>query len=188
MSDPIRYWQTLTTTEAAAIAARDPVVVLPLAATEQHGPHLPLSTDHDIGIGLLREAFAQLSGDVSVWVLPAQTIGASREHLRFAGTLSFDPELLTEAIYQQGAALAACGVQRLVLFNSHGGNLPLMDTAALRLRDEHGILVVKASYVTFSRPDDVELPEACRSPRRWARPALRTIRRCHPAPRTDPTI
>ena len=149
----------MTSVEAATLAALDPVVILPLAATEQHGPHLPLSTDLDIGIGLLTEAFRRLPADVPAWVLPPQTIGTSCEHLRFAGTLSLDPELLTEAIKQQGAALAAHGVRRLVLFNSHGGNLRAMDAAALRLREEHGILVVKASYFTFSHPDDIELPE-----------------------------
>lgn len=154
------YWHALTTTEAAALAARDPVVVLPLAAIEQHGPHLPLSTDLDIGLGLLHEAFRQLPNDLPVRVLPPQTIGASREHLRFAGTLSLDPELIGELIHQHGTALASSGVRRLVLFNSHGGNLRAMDAAALRLRDERGILVVKASYFTFSRPDSVALPES----------------------------
>ena len=155
MSDPIRYWQTLTTTEAAALVDLDPVVILPLAAIEQHGPHLPLSTDLDIGLGLLREAFRQLPDDLPVWVLPPQTTGASREHLRFTGTLSLEPELVTELIHQHGTALAASGVRRLVLFNSHGGNLRALDAAALRLRDKHGILVVKASYFAFSCPADV---------------------------------
>ena len=159
MTDPIRYWEALTTPEATALAARDPVVILPLAAIEQHGPHLPLSTDLDIGLGLLREAFRQLPNDLPARVLPPQAIGASREHLRFDGTLSLDTEFLVGLIHQQGTALATCGVRRLVLFNSHGGNVTAMDTAALRLRDERGILVVKASYFTFSRPDDVALPE-----------------------------
>ncbi len=159
-NDPIRYWHSLTTTEAAALAARDPVVILPLAATEQHGPHLPLSTDLDIGLGLLREAFRRLPDDLPAWALPPQAIGNSREHQRFAGTLSLDAELLIEGIHQIGTAVAASGVRRLVIFNSHGGNLGAMDAAALRLRDEQGLLVVKASYATFSRPADVELPEA----------------------------
>jgi len=160
MSDPIRYWQSLTTTEAAALAGRDPVVILPLTAIEQHGPHLPLSTDLDINLGLLQEAFRLLPPDLPTCVLPTQTVGASREHLRFAGTLSLDPELVVELIHQHGTVLATIGVRRLVLFNSHGGNLSAMDTAALRLRDDHGMLVVKASYFTFSRPDDVTFPES----------------------------
>ena len=160
MSDPIRYWQTLTTSEAAALAARDPVVILPLAATEQHGPHLPLSTDLDIGLGLLQEAFRQLPPDLPTRVLPPQAVGASREHLRFAGTLSLDPDLVAELIHQHGTVLATIGIRRLVLFNTHGGNLSAMDTAALRLRDEHDMLVVKASYFTFPRSDDVAFPES----------------------------
>ena len=160
MSDPIRYWQAMTTTEARAFAARDPVVILPLAGIEQHGPHLPLSTDLDIGLGLLREASRQLPDGLPARVLPPQATGASREHLRFAGTLSLDTELVVELIHQHGTALAESGVRRLVIFNSHGGNVAAMDTAALRLRDEHGMLVVKASYFSFSRPDDVALPEA----------------------------
>ena len=158
--DPIRYWHSLTTTEAAELAARDPVVILPLAATEQHGPHLPLSTDLDVGLGLLREAFRRLPDDLPAWALPPQAVGTSREHQRFAGTLSLDAALLVEGIHQIGAAVAASGVRRLVIFNSHGGNLRAMDAAALRLRDEQGILVVKATYGAFSRPADVELPEA----------------------------
>ena len=160
MSDPIRYWQTLTTPEATALARCDPVLILPLAAIEQHGPHLPLSTDLDISRGLLQEAFRQLPSDLPTRVLPPQTVGASREHLRFAGTLSLDPEVVVELIHQHGTTLAAHGVRRLVLFNSHGGNLSAMNTAALRLRDEHSMLVVKASYFAFSRPNDVVFPES----------------------------
>ena len=68
------YWHALTTTEAAALAARDPVVVLPLAAIEQHGPHLPLSTDLDIGLGLLHEAFRQLPNDLPVRVVIVESV------------------------------------------------------------------------------------------------------------------
>lgn len=158
--DPIRYWHALTAREAAELAARDPVAILPLAATEQHGPHLPLSTDLDVCLGVLAEAFRRLAPDLPARVLPPQALGASLEHQRFAGTLSLDPALVTESIHQIGTAVAAAGVRRLLIFNSHGGNLPAVDTAALRLRERHGLLVVKASYFTFSRPDDVELPEA----------------------------
>ncbi len=153
-----RYWQTLTTVEAARLAERDPVVVLPLAALEQHGPHLPLSTDMDIGSGLLACAFGHLPDDFPAWVLPPVAVGASREHARFAGTVSLDPALLGAVVRAHGAALARAGVRRLVLSNSHGGNRAALDAAALRLRDELGLLVVKAHYFLLPRPDDVDLP------------------------------
>ncbi len=158
--DPIRYWQSLTSRDVAAIVSRDPVVILPLAAIEQHGPHLPLSTDLEIGLGLLTAAFRELGDDFPAWMLPPQAIGASQEHLRFAGTLSLRATLLSDLIQQQGAALAACGVRRLVISNSHGGNRHAIDLAALTLRREHAMLVVKASYFDFPRAADVDLPDA----------------------------
>jgi len=154
-----RLWQEMTTDEAARIAETDPVVVLPVAAIEQHGPHLPLSTDLDIGMGLLSEALERLPADFPVWTLPPQAVGSSPEHLGFAGTLSLPPELLGETMFQIGSALATVGVRRLVVHNSHGGNRAVVDLAALRLRREHALLVVKATYPRFSRPADVHLPE-----------------------------
>ena len=156
----IRFWQSLTTEDIQACAARDPVVILPLAAIEQHGPHLPLSTDLDIGMGFLASAFRHLEHDFPAWALPPQAVGSSREHVRFPGTLSLEPELLGEIIHQHGVALARCGVRRLVLSNSHGGNRHVLDVAGLRLREEEGLLVVKANYFLSPRPEGVDLPEA----------------------------
>ena len=155
-----RFWQSLTTEDVQGLAEHDPVVILPLAAIEQHGPHLPLSTDLDIGMGLLISAFRHLGPDFPAWVLPPLAVGSSREHLRFPGTLSFEPELLSRMIHQHGVALAKCGVRRLVLSNSHGGNRHAMDGAGLRLREEQGLLVVKANYFLFPRPEGVDLPDA----------------------------
>ena len=154
----IRWWQTLTTVEADAIEQRDPVVVLPVAAIEQHGPHLPLSTDLEIGLGLLSEAFGRLPDGFPAWALPPQAIGCSREHARFAGTLSLEPDQLAALIETTGESLAQIGVRRLVLSNSHGGNRHALEIAGLRLRDELGMLVVHASWFRFPQPEDVDLP------------------------------
>jgi creatinine amidohydrolase len=156
----IRYWQSMTTVDARGAAERDPVVILPLAAIEQHGPHLPLSTDLDIGMGLLASAFRHLPDEFPAWVLPPQAVGSSREHMRFSGTLSLDPELLSGVIHQYGVALAGCGVRRLVLSNSHGGNRAALDAAGLKLRQEQGLLVVKVSYFELPRPERLGLPDS----------------------------
>ncbi len=155
----IRWWQTLTTVEADAIEASDPVVVLPLAAVEPHGSHLPLSTGLEIGLGLLSEAFGRLPDGFPAWALPPQAIGCSREHSRFAGTLSLEPEQLSSLIEAAGEALARIGVRRLVLSNSHGGNRHALEIAGLRLRDELGMLVVHASWFRFPQLKDVDLPD-----------------------------
>ncbi len=157
--DAIRRWETLTTVEAAALASRDPVIVLPVAAIEQHGPHLPLSTDLAIGLGLLAEAFRRLPPDLPVFALPPQAVGTSGEHRRFAGTLSLTPELLIESMVQTGAAIRQAGMRRLVVSNSHGGNLSAIDVAARRLREDHGLLAVKTSWFDGPRPDDAGLPD-----------------------------
>jgi creatinine amidohydrolase len=156
----LQNWQSLTSSDAGRAAARDPVIILPLAAIEQHGRHLPLSTDLDIGMGLLASAFGHLPDDFPAWVLPPQAVGASREHERFAGTLSLDPELLISVIHQYGVALSRCGVRRLLLSNSHGGNRAAVDAAGLWLREERGLLVVKVSYFDFPRPQHLDLPDS----------------------------
>jgi creatinine amidohydrolase len=156
----IRLWQSMTTGEVRRAVERDPVVILPLAAIEQHGPHLPLSTDLEIGMGLLASAFRHLPVDFPAWVLPAQAVGTSREHMRFPGTLSLGPDVLSSVINDYGVALAACGVRRLLLSNSHGGNRAVVDAAGLRLRQERGLLVVKVSYFDLARPAGTDLPDS----------------------------
>jgi creatinine amidohydrolase len=119
-----------------------------------------VSTDLDIGMGLLAAARRHLPDDVALHLLPPISVGASQEHARFPGTLSVSTEELIRSIVEQGATLARSGVRRLVLANSHGGNRHAMDAAALSLRAGHGLLVVKASWFRFARPTDAELPEA----------------------------
>ena len=148
-----RNWIDLTAADLARTAGEDIVAVLPLAAVEQHGPHLPLGTDLIIGEGLLRHAVSVLPTEVTVLLLPTVPVGTSSEHLAWPGTLSLPPELLVEALVAQGRAVAAAGIRRLVLSNSHGGNHAAMDMAALRLRRECGMLVVKASYVRSPPPE-----------------------------------
>ena len=146
-------WQTMTTAEAKDIGQADPVVILPIAAIEQHGPPLPLSTDLDIGIGILDKAFTYLPLDFPVWVLPTQVVGTSAEHLTFPGTLSIDANILSDLIWSQGKALTRSGIRRLLVTNSHGGNRQAIDTAALRLRRELGLLVIKSNYFHSPMPN-----------------------------------
>ncbi len=163
MIPPERCWLSLASTEVPGLVARDPVVVLPLAACEQHGAHLPLGTDAVIGEGLIAEACRRLEADFPLRVLPTMVVAASDEHLGYPGSLSLPAETVVASIVHQGHALHACGVRRLVLCNSHGGNRAAMDTAALRLRRECGLLVVKAAYTRLPGPQPPVLgPEEAR--------------------------
>lgn len=145
-------WQNLTRVELNEALGADSVAVLPLAAIEQHGAHLPLSTDLDIGEGILAAAVAALPEDFPLFELPPMAVGASHEHAGFPGTLSLPPEVAIAVIEAYGDSLARAGVRRLVLFNSHGGNKAVADIAALKLRARWGMLVVKANYFRFTPP------------------------------------
>ena len=147
-------WQDLTPDEIRALAKQDAVAVLPVAAIEQHGPHLPLSTDLDIGLALASAAFERLPQHVPACLLPPLSIGLSLEHRDYPGTLSLSPETALTVLTELGDSVARAGFRRLVIFNSHGGNKAIVDLAALKLRAAHRMLVVRANYFRFAPPPD----------------------------------
>src|SRR6478609_1288870 len=117
-----RLWAELTTRDFAALDPARTVAVLPLGATEQHGPHLPLGVDTCLVEGIVDAALPQLPQDLPVLFLPTQAIGLSPEHARFAGTLTLSAETLIRLWKDIGAGVARAGVRKLVLFNAHGGH------------------------------------------------------------------
>lgn len=144
------YWQDFTTSDLVGLDPEHTVALLPVSAIEQHGPHLPLATDAIIADGLVRLAMERVGQDVLV--LPAMPIGYSLEHVAFAGTLSISAESLLATWLDLGRSVARAGLRKLVLLNTHGGNTPLVQLAALRLRQELGMLVVRANYFSFGCP------------------------------------
>lgn len=151
-SAPSGYWQDLTTTDFARVDPQRTVALLPVAAIEQHGPHLPLCTDACINEGIVRLALQRLPGGSSVLVLPALDVGDSLEHSAFAGTLNADMEALLGLWLSVGRSVARSGVRKLVIFNSHGGQRAHVDQAALRLRVECGMLAVRAHSFALGLP------------------------------------
>ena len=125
------------------------VAVLAVGATEQHGPHLPLTTDTIIGEGIVAAALEQVSDKVTALALPALPYGDSIEHAAYPGTVSLNPQTLFDVWLQIGESVARTGVLKLVIFNSHGGQIHLLDSVAKQLRVKHGMLVVKANYMQF---------------------------------------
>jgi creatinine amidohydrolase len=146
------YWQELTTTELQGLDRESTVALLPVAAIEQHGPHLPLSTDLEINRGIVQNAMRRLENAPRVLILPELAIGDSLEHVAFPGTLSLRPELLLALWTEIGRGVARAGLRKLVIFNSHGGQKGLVDQVALRLRAEESMLVARTSYFAFGIP------------------------------------
>lgn len=147
------YWQDLTTADFAAIEPDGTVALLPVAAVEQHGPHLPLATDALINEALVASCLARLPERPAILALPPFAIGTSAEHGRFAGTLSISPATLAAAWADVGRSVARAGVRKLVILNTHGGQKTVVDQVALTLRQELGMLVVRANYFAFGAPD-----------------------------------
>ena len=146
MSKTLKYWSQLSTVDFALLDAEKSVAVWPLAATEQHGPHLPMSVDTDIVEAVIKVALGYLGESDPVFFWPTQTIGYSEEHTAFLGTLSLSPETMLAIAREIGACVAKAGIKKLLLFNSHGGNVALMDLIARELRGKFGFLVFSSSW------------------------------------------
>lgn len=153
------YWQDLTTQDFGDLGRC--IALLPVAAIEQHGPHLPLSTDAVINAGIVARSLELLGDEPVVLVLPPQDIGHSLEHTSFAGTLSADAETLLALWSDIARGAAAAGIGKLVILNSHGGQKSMVDLVAIRLRSQLGLRIVRANYFDFGMPpglfDDNEI-------------------------------
>jgi creatinine amidohydrolase len=155
MTLPKRNWMEMTWQEIAAAGGDTArwIAVLPLAAVEQHGPHLPLGVDTYIAEAYLAEAQKILPGDLPVTFLPVQRIGVSAEHLSFPGTLTLSATTAIAAWTELGESLARAGVRKLVLITSHGGNVAVMETVARDLRARLGMLAVTVGWHRFGYPE-----------------------------------
>jgi creatinine amidohydrolase len=151
------HWPAIETSDAARWIA-----VLPLAATEQHGPHLPVGTDVLIAQAYLGQARALLPPDLPVVFLPLQPVGISTEHLDFPGTLSLPTEVALKSWMAIGESVARAGVKKLVIVTSHGGNSAGMMLVAQDLRASLGMLVVTTSWSRFGAPDGLFTPDELR--------------------------
>jgi creatinine amidohydrolase len=146
-------WAELVTTDFAGDGLRDALAVLPVAAVEQHGPHLPLATDAIINQGVIDAACRLLPSELPVVILPMQAVGTSHEHLSFPGTLSLDAASLLRLWTAIGEGVARAGLRKLLIFNSHGGQAGLPEIVATDLRARLGMIVGWGSPGAFGAPE-----------------------------------
>ena len=150
---PKRDWMEMTWQEIAGAATARWIAVLPLAAVEQHGPHLPLGVDTFIAEAYLQRVRAGLPDDLPVTFLPVQRVGVSAEHLSYPGTLTFSATTAIAAWTELGESLARAGLRKLVLVTSHGGNVAAMELVARDLRARLDMLAVTVGWHRFGYPD-----------------------------------
>lgn len=156
---PARSWLDLTTEEVRTRDMSRAIAVLPVAAVEQHGPHLPLGTDTYIAQGYLERVAALVPAALDVWLLPVQAVGKSDEHDAFPGTLTLTAATALAAWTEIGAGLHRAGCEKIVIVSSHGGNSALIDLVAGELRARLAMLAVTTSWSRLGLPEGL-FPEA----------------------------
>jgi creatinine amidohydrolase len=156
---PPRDWTDFGLPDAADTDRARWIAVLPLAATEQHGPHLPLETDVLIGQAYLTRVRELLADSLPVTFLPIERIGISSEHTDFPGTLTLSPQTAIRNWMAVGEGIAKAGLKKLVIVTSHGGNAAAMSVVAQELRTREKMLVVTTSWGRLSAPETLFPPE-----------------------------
>jgi creatinine amidohydrolase len=152
---PTKFWAEMSWRDFADADMSKVVAVLPVAAIEQHGPHLPVGVDMFINEGYFAAAVKRIPNDMPVLILPIQAIGKSNEHIEYPGTLTFSNETLVRAWIEIGESVARTGCRKLIFMNSHGGNVPVIDSVARELRVRCRMLAVHAGWHRLGYPADL---------------------------------
>jgi creatinine amidohydrolase len=150
---PDRDWTAIRWAEVDNASTSNWIGVLPLAATEQHGPHLPLSTDTLIAQAYLARVQELLPKDIPATFFPIEPVGISIEHTAYPGTETLSTKAALKAWMALGEAAAAAGIRKLVIVTSHGGNSAAMALIAQELRAKHAMLAVTTSWSRFGVPE-----------------------------------
>jgi len=140
VTQPLRRFADLTGPQLAERFTDRTVLVQPLGAIEQHGPHLPLSTDSVIATAVAEAAVATVGDELDVWLLPTLEYTKSNEHAWSAGTVWLSATTLLAVLDDLGRCIATTAAQRLVFLNGHGGNSALLNVANRELRLHHGLM------------------------------------------------
>ena len=152
-------WGHLTWPQIDQYLKKVDIALLPVGATEQHGPHLPLDTDAFDADYLARKV-AEACTDPRPLVLPAIAYGVSYHHSDFKGTLSIGNESLARLVYDIGMSAADNGIRKLVIINGHGGNAPALNHAAQMINRDARIFVC----VDTGETSDVDIAALVETP------------------------
>ena len=146
---PPRDWTDIHGPDVSGTAPARWIAVLPLAATEQHGPHLPVGTDVMIAQAYLARVRELLPDNIPATFLPLQPVGISTEHIDYPGTLTLPAEVALKTWTALGESVARAGIKKLVMVTSHGGNSAAMSLVAQDLRARCGLLAVTTGWSRF---------------------------------------
>ena len=154
-----RNFAYLTWQEVDRLPRDRTLLVLPTAAVEQHGHHLPLATDTLINNLVLGHALHRLPETLPIYALPPLCYGKSNEHIGYPGTLALSARTFMETIRDLGSSIASAGFRKLVLYNTHGGNISCVDVMARDLRAEFDLRTFYLSGSGGAKFDDLDPQE-----------------------------
>lgn len=144
MTSNIRRFADLTGPQVSSLLTDRSILVQPLGAIEQHGPHLPLSTDSVVATAVAEAAVGAVGEELDVWLLPTLEYTKSNEHAWSPGTVWLSATTLLSVLDDLGRCIATTPVKRLVFLNGHGGNSALLNVANRELRLAHGLMTFLA--------------------------------------------
>jgi creatinine amidohydrolase len=152
---PSRHWWDLTTAQFAELDMAEIVALQPVAAVEQHGPHLPVRVDAAINAGMISRALELAPDDLPLLLLPGLWVGKSNEHAAFPGTLTLSYETLGRAWIEIGESVSRTGCRKIIFFNSHGGQPQLIDIICRELRVRLNMFAVACSWFQIVELSDL---------------------------------
>lgn len=157
-----RFLPNMTWTDIRDLDKRQGVLVLPIGAIEQHGPHLPIWTDALIAERMTTLALERLPESARVWRLPVQSYGKSNEHAGYPGTFALSASTLMAVVRDIALGAKLAGFRRLAFVNAHGGNTALLAMMARDIRVETGLMVFNV-FSSAGAPDPIPItPEEMR--------------------------
>lgn len=154
-----RFLPRLTRKQIGELPKEKALVILSIGAVEQHGDHMPVMTDALIGEATLTGAVEKLGEDEQVWIIPPIAYGKSNEHIGIPGTIALSASTLAAMVTDIARSLQASGFRRLLLFNTHGGNMDLLNVVAREIRISTGMMVFYLSPGSLNAAADLMPPE-----------------------------
>ncbi|MBE0477989.1 creatininase family protein [Candidatus Aerophobetes bacterium] len=146
--------------EVKQVARENTVAIIPTGSIEQHGPHLPLATDSYIGYELCKRLEQKLAGKLPFIITPPAVFGASSHHLDFPGTLSLNINTYIALMQDLCNCLVHHGFKRILLLNSHGGNIAPLNVVIRNIRDQHRIIIATATYWVVASEEIARIRES----------------------------
>ena len=145
---PDRFFPYLSWQQVAGITDKaNTLIIQPIGAVEQHGPHLPLVVDAAIATAVIGQALSKLDSAISAYALPPLYYGKSNEHWRFPGTITLSAQTLTAVLMEVAEGVYRAGFRKLVLVNGHGGQPQILEIVARDLRQQHNDFMVFPMFV-----------------------------------------